>query len=202
MNKQLLSFIYGLLTVIILTIIQEIIVRFVLFIRNINQCSVNGFWISKYNSSFDPEIHANDVVWIRLVKNKLVITYQQYTNKTNKCKKFKGEGYLGGQGRIAISYYYSDNNTYQNGVMLLTHIDLKATKKGYSGKFYEFDSRKIKNKGKTVLGSELKIYDVDYILIPLELTLFQKVKFIFNQSIFKPNNQISIIFENLYNDVS
>lgn len=201
MNEYVLSFLYGLLTAVILAFVQDIIVRIVIYIRNLNKYSINGFWISKYKSAFDEELYVNDIVWMKLTKNKLLITYQQYTNKTNKCKKFYGEGYFDNNGRIAISYYYSDKKTYQTGVMLLTNIDLKATKKGYSGKFYEFDSRKVKSKGKTIFGSELKVYDIDYILIPIKLTVFQKIKFVFNKSIFKPNDQISEEFDYLYNDI-
>lgn len=200
MNEYVLSFLYGLLTAVILAFIQDIIVRIYIYIHNLNKYSINGFWISNYKSVFDLELRANDIVWIRLTKNKLLITYQQYTNKSNSCKKFSGEGLIY-NGRIAISYYYSHDKIYQNGVMLLTHIDLKATKKGYSGAFYEFDSRNLKGKGKKIFGSELKIYTEDYILIPIKLTIFQKIKFIFNKPIFKPSSQISEEFDNLYNDI-
>lgn len=201
MNEYILSFLYGLLTAVILAFFQDIIVRIIIYLHNLNKYSINGFWISKYKSAFDEELYVNDIVWIKLAKDKLLITYQQYTNKTNNCKKFYGEGYLSNNGRIAVAYYYSDKTTYQNGVMLLSHIDLKTTKKGYSGKFYEFDSRKVKSKGKTILGSELKVYDIDYILIPIKLTIFQKIKFVFNKPIYKSNCQILKEFETLYNDV-
>ncbi|KPU45179.1 hypothetical protein OXPF_13060 [Oxobacter pfennigii] len=189
MNSNIISFLNGLLSAIILAILQHFVVSTFLYFRNKNDYSINGYWISKYNSAFDKEIAANDLVLIRVIKNKIVVKYQQYYNTIDVCNTFRGEGYIG-NGRISVAYVYSDRNTYQNGVMLLTQIDLAATKKGFSGKFYELDSRIVKSNGQKIYGSELRIYGIDYVLVPIKLSIRQKIYFLLNKKVYDSHEAI------------
>jgi hypothetical protein len=196
MSENLKSFLYGLLVALMIAITQKVITNLVLWLRDKNKYDINGFYISKYNSAFDSEISANDLVYVRCLKNKLVITYQQYHSKMSGCKIFKGEGYIATTSRIAISYQYSDKKNFQNGVMLLSPIDLTATEKAFSGKFYEYDTRKVKSNGQKVYGSDLRIYGVDYILIPIYLKLIQRLKFYINRNVYHSHEDIGGVFDN------
>lgn len=193
------DFIYGILAAVVIAVFEKLLTAIVSSIANRNHYSINGFWVTKYISAFDPDIKANDLVRIYFYKNKFFITYQQYHNKTVNCKIFKGEGYIGNTGRIAIIYNISTNTIYQNGVMILAPIDIKSTKKGYAGKFYELDSRDITQKGNEIQGSGLKIYDIDYLMIRFKLTFKQKCKFFLNMPVFTPT-ELEKEFERCYNE--
>lgn len=185
--ENLYSFLYGLLVAVIISILEKAISALASAYFNKNSYSINGFWISNYNSAFDPTIRANDIVWIYYYRKKIYIVYHQYYNKIYRHYVFKGQGYIANNGRLAIAYNFNNSKSYQNGVMLLTPIDIKSTKKGYSGKFYEFDARNGTKRGEKIKGSELKIYDIDYIMIPYSMSLIQKIKFFLNKDNFTPD---------------
>ncbi len=198
MQESLISFAYGLLTALILSIVQKIFICLLSHIRDKNNYSINGFYLSKYKSAFDSKIVAHDLIYISCFKNKISIKFQQYYNKSNRVRIFNGCGYLGNNSRMAIAYQFNNRTTIQNGTMLLTQIDLKATKKAYSGKFYEFDTRTNKKNGQNIIGSNLNIFTVDYLVIPANISLKKRFKYLLNVKSFKSYNEIHNLFEELY----
>lgn len=201
------DFFNGIIVALILAAIYKGIEKVITYFRDRNYYSINGFWVSKYNSAFDPEIEARDIVYIRSVANRRLITYHQYHNKLDGINIFKGTGYLSSNGSLAFSYQYSSHQASQVGVMLLSQIDIKSTKKAYSGKFYELDSRSTKKKNKVKklkgkikkskgkkLKSPLHIYSVDYTMVKCKITLKQKIKFIFGKPVFKSFSEVERVF--------
>jgi len=190
--------ILGLLSAVILAICGNVFTWLYFRFRNRASYSIFGFWISEYNSAFNKEVSATDLLYIKPYRNKIIAKYQQYDSKLDeKSTIWRGEGYVGDRSnRVAIAYFFDNESAYQTGIMLLTQIDLKSTQKGLSGKSYELDSRSGDGvRGQSIYGSKLNIYYLDYVAYRPKLSFKQKFLFHLNMKALRSYNDAKQILD-------
>ena len=189
----------GILELVSVGLVLKTIEYIFLLIINRRKYSINGFWISQYESAFGKEICANDIVEIHSLGNRLIITFQQYYNKSDGINIFQGEGYISSNGCISVSYFSDNDASRHVGCMILAQIDLKSTKKALKGRFFEFDTRDGIKSPMVDEKNALKLYDIDYVLIKYNLNLKEKIKFYLKKPVYKNHNEIKNKFEGIVN---
>lgn len=185
----------GFIELIGVAIILKFVELLFLFLVNRKKYTINGFWISCYNSAFDSDIKANDIVEIHSMGNRLIITYQQYYNKSIECNVFRGEGYVSSNGCVSFSYFFDSSDARHVGTMILSQIDLKSTHKALKGKFFEYDTRKGIKEPLGDKTNALNLYDEDYFMIKCNLTLKQKIKFYLNKPVYQSHKAVKNKYE-------
>lgn len=199
-----MDFVVGLLSTIIITAIVKLSSKVFELIRARKFYAITGFWLGSYQSFYKSDLKAIDVVWIRIKKKTLIVSFQQYQSDMELVHTWYGSGFYDlVQGNVAVTYYYSSYNGYQNGVMLLTQVHRTSTQIELSGKFFEFSGRdsNILN-GMSVVNSHMKIYSSNYYAYRLNLSLYKKILYILNKKLFLNYNEIKNALEKLSKQIN
>ncbi|MCL2379389.1 MAG: hypothetical protein FWC81_01170 [Coriobacteriia bacterium] len=186
-----LNFLYGLSSAIILSILYKGVRKIYFGFRNRSLFSASGYWIGEYTSSIDETFTAVDILYLRQRGNKVLVKFQQYRQEPildYTHHVWYGEGYISDRGRMAISYFTTIEEGYQNGVFLLTQTDFGSIRKAMSGVFYEFhDNRKIEDftrVAQEVPKSQILAFPTKYRAYRLRLSVREKVLFRLNKAVY------------------
>ncbi len=175
----------GVLGGLVIKLINYIYVRITEYIYSYNNFTLNGIWLTKFQS-YAPDKSNIEIVSIKQKKELIYIKIQQYANNSNVPAKFTGLGIFRSSELSAI-YYPNNKELLQNGTILMRVVHKLTEQPKLDGFYHEFDF--------TTENNKIKIGAGPYILQRVSLPFHKKIKILCNINCFSSYSEIQKFVE-------